>query len=228
MAELSVNQPVHHELDEETKFHNENLKFAVWLYLASEVVIFSILIAGYVIFRLNQGEAANLVTENLGIALVSANTFILLASSYAMVMGLRAIEMGNKSGFMRWIGLTAIMGVLFLGGQYVEYSELGHLQIGLQQATTTANSELFEGVDLSTVENADLVEATGNFGMRFYAPTAFHGAHVLIGVLWALYVLWRGWRGHYDENSIGVEVFGLYWHFVDVVWIVLFTLIYLI
>ena len=65
--------------------------------------------------------------------------------------------------------------------------------------------------------------------MRFYAPTALHGAHVIIGVIWALWVLWRGSKGTYNSGKfLGVEIFGLYWHFVDVVWIFLFTLIYLI
>ena len=73
-----------------------------------------------------------------------------------------------------------------------------------------------------------LGDSASNYGMRFCAPTAFHGAHVIVGVLWALFVMWRGYRGAYDENAIGVEMFGLYWHFVDVVWIGLFTLIYLV
>lgn len=229
MAEMTVSHSAHeHGGAEAQKAHNENLKFAVWLYLASEVVIFSMLMAGYIIFRVNNPEAVDIVKNGLGILLVTANTFVLLASSYAMVMGLRAIRMADKSGFMRWIGLTAILGTVFLGGQYIEYSELAHLQIALQHDATTASSELFEEVELEGDALTALVEQTGNFGMRFYAPTAFHGAHVLIGVIWALLVLWRGWRGGYDANPIGVEVFGLYWHFVDVVWIVLFTLIYLI
>lgn len=228
MAEVSMEMdaPVHHELDAETQEYNENLKFAVWLYLASEVVIFSILIAGYMIFRINNAEAASLVKEHLGIALVTANTFVLLASSYFMVMGLRAIELGDKKQFYGFFAATAALGIVFLGGQYIEYAELGHLQIGLQNAFTTTSSELFEG--LAATEAEALRDTVGNFGMRFYAPTAFHGAHVLVGVLWALFVMWRGYRGYYDQNTIGVEIFGLYWHFVDVVWIVLFTLIYLI
>jgi heme/copper-type cytochrome/quinol oxidase subunit 3 len=65
--------------------------------------------------------------------------------------------------------------------------------------------------------------------MRFYAMTGFHGFHVIIGVLWALFLLWNGSKGRYSaDNYIGVEIFGLYWHFVDVVWIFLFTLIYLV
>jgi heme/copper-type cytochrome/quinol oxidase subunit 3 len=91
--------------------------------------------------------------------------------------------------------------------QYVEYRELAHLSITLDRAR-----DEFSG-----------------FGMRFYTPTAFHGAHVVVGVLWCLLVMRRATRGRYSSrNYVGVEIFGLYWHFVDVVWILLFTLIYLV
>ena len=340
MADITLDQSQghHHELDEATTEYNNNLKFAVWLYLASEVVLFAILIAAYAVFRVNEPAVVTLVKDVLGIALVSTNTFILLASSYAMVMGLRAIEMGKRQQFMGWIGLTAIMGTAFLGGQYIEYDELAHLGISLNKYDFSVETVLFEDVleveadvalasggtesnvnlhehgiyaSEAAVDSADMRdpiigtvnhyrldfepnniastidlaqyttviegeavsyqditlptlntgqvflsdivagavtvvldpatydqfndyfsnimgEDASNFGMRFYAPTAFHGVHVLIGVLWALYVLRQGMRGVYDRDAIGVEVFGLYWHFVDVVWIVLFTLIYLV
>jgi heme/copper-type cytochrome/quinol oxidase subunit 3 len=289
MAEITVEQPrptPHHHYSAATRLSIENQKFAMWLYLASEVVLFSILIAGYMIFRIRSAESVILVQETLGVVLVSVNTFILLASSFAMVMGLRAIEMGNRQGFYQWIGITAILGTIFLGGQFIEYSELRHLGINLQSSDFSIETPLFEeqihidaGEDVTTVEflNVERLEALGldevmiepaegepysiaskfdengvaqlnaeefellnstfvaqvaqsaeNFGGRFYTPTAFHGLHVLIGVLWALLVLWRGRNGRYDQNAVGVEIFGLYWHFVDVVWILLFTLIYLI
>lgn len=179
----------------------ENSKFAMWLYLASEVIIFGSLIAVYAIFRLNNPDVVKAVHEELGILLVSLNTFLLLASSWAMVMGLREIRRNNKNGLVRWIGLTAILGTVFVSLQYVEYMELAHA-----------------GIHLGT-----------EFGMRFYAPTAFHGVHVIVGVFWALRVMWRGYKGIYNaKNYLAVEIFGLYWHFVDVVWIILFTLIYLV
>jgi heme/copper-type cytochrome/quinol oxidase subunit 3 len=366
MADITMHHAAHGS-DTHMAAENENRKFAMWLYLTSEVVIFSIMIAGYTIFRANQSIAVELVKDSLGIALVAANTFVLLASSYAMVMGLRAIRMGSRKGFYGWIALTAILGTVFLGGQYLEYSELGHLGVSLEHQNLTVSTNLFESVNHVEVELADgevvdlreghdlpedaeivsyhvdfddistdgtgerslfqdvnysrvnapytsdfillntsaetltvvseqaqidtilaaqYDEETGvmtrrarevalnevavetiegdivpfseiitgravnlapqqydtlnlyfrslignsaaDYGMRFYAPTAFHGAHVLIGVIWALIVLWRGYKGYYDKNAIGLEMFGLYWHFVDVVWIVLFTLIYLI
>jgi heme/copper-type cytochrome/quinol oxidase subunit 3 len=330
MAEITASQTAAHGHDtHDTHAQNENLKLAMWLYLASEVVIFSILIAGYIIFRVNNPDSISLVHDTLGVALVTANTFILLASSYAMVMGLRAIESDNRRGFMQWIGLTAVLGIVFLGGQYIEYQELQHLGITLERSefsietpifeeatevsvtVITADGEVLQNVNAREIAdptdemgdaigvydgvvideifdynieytNEDILNAltldevivdpnediegdeyalstrfdgaegrltppefeamsnrfsevlannTANFGMRFYAPTAFHGLHVLVGVIWALLVLRAGMRGRYQgegNSSIGVELFGLYWHFVDVVWIILFTLIYLV
>ena len=211
MAELTASVPaaVHdhshgHPTAEE---HNENMKLGMWLYLASEIVIFSIMIVGYVLFRINEPDIVSHAHEKLGVALVTANTFILLASSFFMVMGLRAMQNGNRQGMLRWIGATALGGIVFLCGQYIEYSELSHLGITL---------------------GYDIESQWSTLGMRFYAPTFFHGAHVFVGVIWALEVMRRGAKGRYDNNPIGIEMFGLYWHFVDVVWIMLFTLIYLV
>lgn len=187
--------------------HNENMKLGMWLYLASEIVIFSIMIVGYVLFRINEPEIVRDLHKELGVGLVTINTFILLASSYFMVMGLRAMQRGDRQGMIRWIAATAIGGTVFVIGQYIEYRELANLGITLGYDTTSE---------------------WGTFGMRFYAPTAFHGAHVIVGVIWALVIIRRGRQGRYDHNTIGIEMFGLYWHFVDVVWIMLFTLIYLV
>jgi cytochrome c oxidase subunit III len=108
---------------------------------------------------------------------------------------------------VRWLGATAALGTIFVLLQYVEYQELAHL-----------------GVTLGISD-----DALQGFGMRFYAPTAFHGAHVIVGVIWCLLVINRARKGAYNRfRYAGVEVFGLYWHFVDVVWIFLFTLIYLV
>lgn len=180
----------------------DNLKFAMWLYLASEVVIFTVLIATYAVFRYNAPDLVKDAHEALDIGLVGFNTFLLLGSSWAMVMGLRSIQRSDRQGLLRGIGATAVLGTIFVALQGVEYTQLAHENVAIY------NSE---------------------FGMRFYAMTSFHGFHVIVGVLWALFVLRNGYLGRYDaKNYLGVEVFGLYWHFVDVVWVFLFTLIYLI
>ncbi len=201
MTDMSIER-AHHATPKEEARHIDNMKFAMWLYLASEVVIFATLIAVYVVFSVNNPERVAEVHKAAGLGLVTLNTFLLLTSSWTMVMGLRAIQSNDNRGLARWIGATAALGTLFVLLQFVEYTTLSH-----------------EGITLYS----------DAFGMRFYAPTAFHGAHVIIGVLWAVFVARGALRGKYSHNRyLGVEIFGLFWHFVDVVWIVLFTLIYLI
>jgi cytochrome c oxidase subunit III len=201
---------------EEEAVRNDNYKFGMWLYLASEIILFAVFIGGYALFRVNEPAAVRNVHNSVGVGLVSFNTFLLLTSSWSMVMGLREIQRDNVPGLQRWFAITAVLGTLFLILQYVEYLELSHLGITLNLP------ELTEA-------NRQVLEAYSGFGMRFYAPTFFHGLHVAVGVFWCLLVMRRAARGAFSSKRYtGVEVFGLYWHFVDVVWIILFTLIYLI
>ena len=202
MSEARIDRPQVHTQSQAEATHIDNMKFAMWLFLASEVILFTVLIATFVVFRVDNPERVHEVHEAAGIILVSINTFLLLTSSWTMVMGLRAIQGGDQRGLVRWIGATALLGTIFVLLQYVEYNVLA-------AAGITIYSDAF--------------------GMRFYAPTALHGAHVIIGVIWALWVMRRAAQGAYNNGKyLGVEIFGLYWHFVDVVWIILFTLIYLV
>jgi heme/copper-type cytochrome/quinol oxidase subunit 3 len=201
MADISFDRNLTPEEKHEA-LRIENLKLAMWLFLASEVVLFSVLIAFYVVFRFDNPEVVAEIHEHAGLFLVTSNTFLLLTSSWTMVRGLVAIQRGDKRGLAMWITATAILGAIFVSLQVVEYRALSA-----------------EGITLYGSE----------FGMRFYVPTAVHGLHVIVGVVWALFVVRGARRGNYGtKNYLGVELFGLYWHFVDVVWIFLFTLIYLI
>lgn len=206
MSELTAH---HHDAHSTTRM-SDNYKFAMWLFIASETIIFSVFIGAYAVFRFQNKEIVHAVHEALGfggILIVTLNTFLLLTSSWAMVMGLRSIQLDNVQRGIRWLGLTALLGVVFVLLQYYEYVQLAGKSITIDYA-----SDAFAG-----------------FGMHFYAPTAFHGFHVIVGVIWCLDVIRRARKGQYSkENYLGVEIFGLYWHFVDVVWILLFTLIYLI
>ncbi len=215
MSEISIEKPKPaeavpvkpHKTHDLIAERSANLKFATWLFLASEVVIFSAMIGVFIVFRIQHPDVVQQVHHNTNILLVTLNTFLLLTSSWAMVMGLREIRRNNREGLMRWFGLMCLLGIAFVGLQYIEYQALAH-----------------EGIALFNQGN----EFDG-FGMRFYAPTAFHGAHVIVGVLWGLFVINNTRKGNYDsKNYVGVEVFGLYWHFVDVVWVILFTMLYLI
>ncbi|HEX9796434.1 MAG TPA: cytochrome c oxidase subunit 3 [Anaerolineales bacterium] len=176
-----------------------HVKLGMWLFIASEVMFFGGLIATFLKYKLAlpTNEAAH-----LDVTLVGANTFLLLTSSFTLVLALAGLRDGKRGAFLRNLLFTVLLGALFLAGQGYEFSLL-----------------YAEGVTLSS----------SLFGSTFFTLTGFHGLHVLIGVVWALVLIVRGTRGAYSaDNDLGIEIFGLYWHFVDIVWIVLFTLIYLI
>jgi heme/copper-type cytochrome/quinol oxidase subunit 3 len=178
-------------------------KFAMWCFLGTEVVIFGALIARVLGVWVQNHEAHRLLTEPLSsLLLVSLNTFLLLVSSLCVVLGLSSIQRGNRSGLALWMAATAVLGAAFVGIQAYEFNKL-----------------VSEG----------LVFGTSQFASAFYLLTGNHGLHVIIGVIWCALILVRAVRGGYTENEhLGVEIFGLYWHFVDVVWILIFTLVYLI
>ncbi len=197
-APLSQAAAVHSVAHGETRRGSENQKFAMWLFLGSEVMFFTVLIASFVLMRFRYPDQQHI----LNIPLTSVNTFMLLASSFFVVRALAAIQKDNRTRFLRSLAMTGLLGTAFLAIQVFEYSNLGH-----------------EGLTLSG----------SPFGMAFFTLTGFHGAHVLIGVLWLTRVFWNGYHGKYTpDNHFGVEFFGLYWHFVDVVWILIFSLVYLI
>jgi len=176
-------------------------KFTMWLFLASEVMFFTGLIATYIAIRFG-GADWPIVSQKLNVPLVALNTFILIVSSVTMVMAFAAIENGDQKGLTKYLIATAALGALFVSIQGFEWSSL--LAEG-----TSANTSLF--------------------GATFFTLTGFHGAHVSGGVLALLLVVFRSMRGRYTlADHQGIELMGLYWHYVDVVWIILFTILYLI
>jgi len=177
-------------------------KFAMWLFLASEVMFFAGLIGAYIVLRGGAPEKWPVVSDVLNVPLVAGNTFILIVSSVTMVRAYAAIEDGNPQGMRRMLIATAALGAFFLSIQAVEWSAL---------------------------MNEGTAPATDLFGSVFFTLTGFHGLHVLGGVLTLVYVVFKAFRGAFTQASHGgVELMGLYWHFVDVVWIFLFTILYLI
>ncbi|MFN2148452.1 MAG: heme-copper oxidase subunit III [Anaerolineales bacterium] len=177
----------------------DHRKLGIWLFLSSEIMFFGGLLAAFLHYKINNPSPVE--HDLLDVTLVGINTFILLTSSFTVVLGLEAIRHGNRRRLLTFLGLTMLLGAAFLGGQGLEFSELYRRGMTLQ----------------STV-----------YGSSFFTLTGFHGLHVLVGILWAALTLRKAARGRYDEGHYaGVELFGLYWHFVDIVWIVLFTLIYL-
>jgi cytochrome c oxidase subunit 3 len=202
----------------------DNKKIAIWAFIGSECMLFASLISTYLIYKgrsvvgpyphdacLPPGCSTPLKAI-LNIPVTSASTFTLLMSSLAMVLALAAVENKDQpktttgerilGSSKLWLWMTAILGATFLGFQAFEFTSFVH-----------------EGLTIRT----------NLFGSSFFTLTGFHGAHVTAGVLWLLTLLAIDYRrGLGPKDAINVDIAALYWHFVDVVWIAIFTLVYLI
>ena len=176
-------------------------KLGFWTFLGSETLFFGSFIATYMIYA-GRSVQGPLPHEILDIPLTSISTFVLLMSSLAMVIGLAGIQQGKRKMGLWGIGMTAFLGMVFLGFQAYEFTHFYHV-----------------GLTLST----------NLFGSSFFILTGFHGAHVTIGVIWLLILWLQAFAGRIGPaDSLKVEIAGLYWHFVDIIWIAIFTLIYLL
>lgn len=184
-----------------TNFGLSNEKLGMWTFIGSECLFFGAMIATYLLY-LNRTNGGPTALDIFDIPFTSASTFILLMSSLGMVLALDALQRKDMRGFQTWILTTALLGAIFLSGQIYEFTFF--------------------------VEEAFKLE-TSPFSASFFMLTGFHGIHVTVGVV-MLVVIWalslRG--GITEKNTETVELIGLYWHFVDIVWILIFTLIYLI
>src|SRR5438445_176515 len=178
----------------------DHRKLAMWIFLGSECFLFGTLIATYLAYK-GRSMIGPHPHEILNIPITTLSTFDLLMSSLLMVLALTAVQRGDRFQSRLWLGGTALFGLIFLGFQAYEFTTFVH-----------------EGLTLQT----------NLFGSTFFVLTGFHGGHVTLGVLWLLTLLVLDLRGRLGTpDAVKVEVAGLYWHFVDVVWIVIFTLVYL-
>ena len=176
-------------------------KLAMWLFLASECLLFGALISTYVLYRGRSVEGP-FPHDVFDIPYTSVSAFVLLASSLTMVLALSAAQEGDKGRTRLWLLATAVLGMVFVGGQVYEFTVFYH-----------------EGLKLST----------NLFGTTFYVLTGFHGVHVTVGILMLLSLVGLSYAERLPADpSFPIEMVGLYWHFVDIVWIVIFTVVYLV
>jgi|TARA_E500000178_G_C16952347_1_gene721902 heme/copper-type cytochrome/quinol oxidase subunit 3 len=180
----------------------KNKKLLMWLFLGSDCMFFGTLISTHLIYRKLYPEEFN-PTQLFSLELTSFSTFILLMSSFLMALSVSAMHKGEMKSFRRNVVGVIFFGLIFLGCQVYEFAHFYH-----------------EGLTLDT----------GTFGSTFYLMTGTHGVHVAVGVFWLISMLFYSQSGKMEahKNAIDVEIAGLYWHFVDIVWIVIFTVVYLI
>jgi cytochrome c oxidase subunit 3/cytochrome o ubiquinol oxidase subunit 3 len=180
-----------------------NEKLAIWLFLGSECLLFGALISTYLLYKSRVPEGSGPAPHDLyDIPFTSVSSFVLLMSSLTMVLAVTSISRGDQRSTRIWLLTTAILGGIFIAGQVYEFT--GFVKEGMGFTTNVASS-------------------------AFFTLTGFHGVHVSIGILMLMSLLVMSIRGRLPmERAETVEIVGLYWHFVDVVWILIFTVVYLI
>jgi cytochrome c oxidase subunit III len=203
--ETHVTEPVEYSLTDTLG------KLGMWMFLAGDAMGFGALIVGYGALRIYSADWPQ-PSNVLGIPLTAFMTFVLICSSVTMVKGLSAIQHGDQAGLRLFLLLTILGGLIFLGLQAYEWTHL-----------------------ISSPPHGKGVGISGNpygaaqFGTTFFVLTGFHGMHVTGGVIYLLTLLIRSLFGKYSAAHYHpIEIAGLYWHFVDLVWILIFTFVYLL
>ena len=171
----------------------------MFLFIASEVMLFGSFFTAYFFIRVVNHEPWPPPPFHLPVFVAFVNTAILVTSSFTMHWALQSIKRGNRAGLQAGLALTSLMGLTFLLTQLLEYARIG-----------------FTPHDTA-------------FGTVFFCLTGLHGAHVFVGLSILLFMTIRAFRGHFSpEHHHGVEIGGIYWHFVDVMWIIVFTTVYIL
>ena len=198
---MATQEAAIHAEEHHTSTGLDNVKMGMWAFLGSECLFFGSLITTYLLYRSESGGGPG-PADVYDIPYTSVSSFVLLMSSLTMVLALSAIQHGNHPAMRVWLLATAFLGMTFIGGQIFEFT---------------------------TFYEEDLALSTSPFGSAFFVLTGFHGAHVTIGILMLLSLVGMNLTGHLETaDARKVEMVGLYWHFVDIVWIIIFTVVYLI
>jgi len=201
LSDVAVHEADHGTHGDTTSTGLSNNKIAMWLFLGSECLLFGGLISTYMLYRgrVSEGPRPGNVFD---IPFTSVSSFILLMSSLTMVLAVSAAQNRDDRGTTLWLTITALLGATFVGGQVYEFTAMYNEGLGF---------------------------TTSLFGSSFYTLTGFHGVHVTVGIIMLMSVVGIIKRSTIPgDKAEVVELVGLYWHFVDVIWIIIFTLVYLI
>ena len=178
-----------------------NEKLAMWVFLGSDCLLFGGLISTYLLLR-HRSVTGLGPKDVFDIPFTSVSSFVLLMSSLTMALAVASIARGDVRRNRAWLATTAMLGAVFIGGQVYEFTTFYREGLGF---------------------------TTNIFGSAFYTLTGFHGVHVSVGIIMLMSLLVMSLRGNLGpEKAEAVEIVGLYWHFVDIVWILIFTIVYLI
>jgi cytochrome c oxidase subunit 3 len=208
--------------------------FAMWLFLLTEIMFFGGMFTAYLIYRNWYYPAFVAASHQLNIFWGSLNTLVLISSSFTMAMGVYFAQMRQKSRLVLCLVLTFLLGLIFLGIKTIEYKEkfekhhIPGAHYSLQSFLNPDSDEAAKAAHDKPLP-LDMARRTEIYFSLYFAMTGMHALHMIIGIAILGFMIVRANKGAYTSGHVSfVEYFGLYWHFVDIVWIFLFPLLYLI
>jgi len=229
-AEHHVALPQHRHHFETPEQQREAGTFGMWLFLLTEIMFFGGLFFAYLLYRNWYNPAFVAASNQLSIPLGTVNTAVLITSGFFMALAVWAAEMKKKSFLVLTLVLTTVFGVVFLGVKYFEYKEKWekhHIPGASFDISEFVNPQAY-GLKEEPM-SPDMAQKTQVFFSLYFAMTGMHALHMIIGVGLLLWLIPRAQRGDFSAGYVApIENFALYWHFVDIVWIFLFPLLYLI
>jgi cytochrome c oxidase subunit III len=226
--------PQHRHHFETQEQQREAATFGMWLFLLTEIMFFGGLFFAYLLYRNWYHDAFVVSSNQLSIPLGAANTAILVTSGFFMALGVWAAEVKKQGLLVLFLVLTTFFGVAFLGIKAVEYHEKwekhhipgAHFNVSefVNPPVNPKTGKLTE-----TPLSPDMAQKTQVFFFLYFAMTGMHAFHMILGIGLLFWLTWRANRGEFSAGYVApIENFGLYWHFVDIVWLFLFPLLYLI
>jgi len=232
--EEHVSLPQHRHHFETEEQQREAGSFGMWLFLLTEIMFFGGMFFCYLLYRNWYYDAFVVSSNTLSITLGAINTIILITSGFAMAIGVCAAEVRKRNVLVLALILTILFGLAFLGVKAVEYKEKWDLH-HIPGSSFDVSEFINPPIDAKTgkpSENPlppDMAQKTQIFFFLYFAMTGMHAVHMIIGIGLLFWLTWRAYRGEFSSGYVApIENFGLYWHFVDIVWLFLFPLLYLI
>jgi len=225
-----VSLPQHRHHFETVEQQREAGSFGMWLFLLTEIMFFGGLFFAYLLYRNWYYDAFFTASNQLSIPLGTANTAILITSGFFMALAVWSAEVREKDMLVWTLILTTVFGIAFLGIKYDEYHEKWekhHIPGAHFDISEFVNPAAY-GIKEKPLP-PDMAQRTQVFFFLYFAMTGMHALHMIIGVGLLFWLIWRARRGDFSAGYVApIENFGLYWHFVDIVWLFLFPLLYLI
>lgn len=229
---------LHHHF-ESLEQQRQSSSFGMWVFIAQEIMFFGGLFCGYIVYRNMYPAAFAAGSHELSIGWGAFNTVVLILSSLTVALAVRSAQLGKRKQIMGWIIATMVLGSIFLGVKYIEYSGKWehhlvpgkHFHYEPHHGAAHAPEAGHSGQEGHADHVGHAVDGghVQIFFAFYFAMTGMHALHMVIGIGIMLWLLRKAYRHHFAENYYApVEIFGLYWHFVDLIWIFLFPLLYLI